>query len=66
LNRIEKEINSKHTPLSLAGGCHCPFNPLGPRIECLERVSSFGRMRLRDLQKASIIKRVVIKQNKII
>ena len=57
LNRIKRQQNTKHTPLSLAGGRHCPFSPLGPRTECLERVSSFGHGRLRDLQKASIIAR---------
>lgn len=54
-NRIElKHTEPKqHTPLSVEGGLHCPFNPLGPRIECLERVSSFGGGRVRDLQKFS-------------
>jgi len=35
------------------GGLHCPFNPLGPRIECLERVSFVGSGRVIDLQKVS-------------
>ena len=42
-----------HTPLLLTGGCHCPLSPFGPNIECLERVSSFGRRLLKDLQEAS-------------
>lgn len=52
-NRIESKHTDKnqYTPLSMIGGLHCPFSPLGPRIECLERVSSFGGGRVRDLQK---------------
>jgi hypothetical protein len=42
-----------HTPLSLIGACHCPESPCGPKIECLERVSSFGRIIFKDLQEAS-------------
>ena len=29
-------------------GCNYPWNPLGSRIECLNRVSSFGHGRVRD------------------
>lgn len=39
--------------MSIVGDRHCPLSPLGPRIECLERVSSFGGGRVKDLQKAS-------------
>lgn len=35
------------------GGCQCPESPLGPNIECLERVSSFGHGIPKDLQEAS-------------
>lgn len=39
------------TFVSYFGGCHCALSPPGPKIECLERVSSFGR-KFTDLGKS--------------
>lgn len=44
-NKVLLNCNVR-TLLSLAGGCHCPRSPFGPNIECLLRVSSFGRWKL--------------------
>jgi hypothetical protein len=42
-----------HTPSLVLGGCHFALSPFGPNIECLERVSSFGRWKFKDLQEES-------------
>ena len=34
-------------------GSHFPLSPFGPNIECLERVSSFGWGKFKDLQEES-------------
>lgn len=39
-----------NTLMSILGGCHCARSPPGPKIECLERVSSVGRIKLTDLE----------------
>lgn len=39
------------TPRLGIAGCHCPCSPFGPKMECLDKVSSLGRGTLRDLQK---------------
>lgn len=45
-----KDPQKNFTLISALGPRHCLLRPFGPKNECLDKVSLFGRGRLMDLQ----------------